>query len=191
MIFYSSSSKQDDAKSLTAFYKKYASLMYKIAKRILKDEHLAQDAVQEAFISIYNNYEKISQTDCNKIRSLFVIIVRNAAIDLYRKRKKEPCLSLDDVTGEMSEPGESLDEILIKEENFNEFAEKINNIHPAYADILTLKLFHQYNDDEISRILNITPENTRTRLHRARKNLIKLLSQEQEQGQGLEGKNHG
>ncbi|WP_282432021.1 sigma factor [Dehalobacter sp. TeCB1] len=35
-------------------YKEYASLAYKVINRILKDEYLAQDAVQEAFVNISN-----------------------------------------------------------------------------------------------------------------------------------------
>ncbi len=185
MNFFSESNNQNDWNKLSTFYKNYSPLMYKVAKRILNDEHLAQDAVQEAFINIYNNYEKIIQTDCNKIRTLFVIIVRNISIDFFRSRKKESYISLEDITEELFESEEDLAEILIREENFGKIAEKLSELHPTYSDILTLKLFHQYNNEEISKILNISPENTRTRLHRARKNLIKLLSQEQEE------RNHG
>jgi len=185
MVFFSSLNNQDNYNKLSNFYQDYASLMYKVAKRILNDEYLAQDAVQEAFLVIYNNYEKIIQIDKNKIRSLLIIIAKNVSIDLYRSRKKEPYISLEDIPEDLSESGENIEETLICEETFNKLAAKLNDLHPAYADILSLKLFFQFNDEEIAKILNITPENTRTRLHRARKNLIKLLSQEEE------GKNHG
>ncbi|MCO1600859.1 RNA polymerase sigma factor [Desulfosporosinus nitroreducens] len=165
---------------LEALYKEHASWMYKVAYRILKDEHLAQDAVQEAFINITNNLEKIIGPDCNKIRALFVIIVRNVSIDIYRLRKKQYSVSIEDIEEDLSESGPSVEEILMNNEAFTRVAEKIKELHPSYADILALKFFYHYGDEEISQILNITPENTRTRLHRARKSLIKLLSQEQE-----------
>ena len=68
----------------------------------------------------------------------------------------------------------------MNKESFARVEQKIKELHPSYADILTLKYFYHYEDNEISRILSITPENFRTRLHRARHSLIKLLSQNQE-----------
>lgn len=161
-------------------YIAHNSSMYRVAYRILNDEHLAQDAVHEAFINISNNFEKIIQTDCNKIRALFVIIVKNVSINIYNRRKKQASLSFEELEEELSESGPSIEEILMNKEMFAKVAEKIKELHPSYTDILSLKYFYHYEDDEVSRILSITPENFRTRLHRAKKNLMKLLSQEQE-----------
>jgi len=171
---------KENHSKLEALYEEYASWMFKIAYRILNDEHLAQDAVQEAFINISKNLEKIIEFDCNKIKALFVIIVRNVSVDIYRLRRKQYSVSIEEIEDDLPESGPSVEEILMNHETFTRVAEKIRELHPSYADILSLKFFYHYEDEEISRILNITPENIRTRLHRARKNLIKLLSQEQE-----------
>ncbi len=166
---------------LEDLYRAYAPSMYRVAYRILDDEHLALDAVHEAFINISNNFEKIIKTDCNKMRALFVTIVRNVSINMYNRRKKQAGVSFEELEEELSESGQSnIEEILMNKELFAGVAEKVKELHPSYADILTLKYFYHYQDDEASQILSITAENFRTRLHRARKSLIKLLSQEQE-----------
>lgn len=165
---------------LEALYNEHASVMYKIAYRILKDQHLAQDAVQEAFINISKNFDKIIKTDCNKIRALFVIIVRNVSIDIYRQREKQTGVSYEEIEETLSEQGPSVEEILVSSETFTNLAKRMKELHPSYADILSLKYFYNYKDEEISQMLNITPENTRARLSRARKSLINLLRQEQE-----------
>ena len=180
LIIFAATQNKENRSILEALYEEHASRMYKIAYRILNDEHLAQDAVQEAFINISNNLKRIIGTDCNKIRALFVIIVRNVSIDIYRLRRKQYSDSLEEIEEDLPESGPSVEEILMNNETFTRVAEKIKELHPSYADILSLKFFYHYEDEEISRILNITPENIRTRLHRARKSLIKLLSQEQE-----------
>jgi len=165
---------------LEKLYIAHASSMYKVACRILDDEHLAQDAVHEAFINISNNFEKIIKTDCNKMRALFVIIVRNVSINMYNRRKKQCSVSFEELEGELSETGQpNIEEILINKETFTRLVEITNELHPSYADILSLKYFYYYEDEEIAGILDIKPENFRTRLHRARHSLIKLLSQEQ------------
>lgn len=172
--------KKENHSRLEALYEEYASLMYKVAYRILKDEHLAQDAVQEAFINISNNLDKIIQPNCNKIRALFVIIVRNVSIDIYRHKEKQTSVSFEEINDTLPESGPTLEEIVVRNETFTQVTRKVKELHPSYADIFSLKYFYNYKDEEISQILNITPENARTRLHRARKSLIRLLSEEQE-----------
>lgn len=180
LITFATIQHKENCIRLGALYEEHASWMYKVAYRILNDNQLAQDAVQEAFINISNNFERIIGTDSNKIRALFVIIVRNVAIDIYRQRKKHCSLSIEEIEEDLSESGSSVEEILVNNEAFARVAEKIKELHTPYADILSLKFFYHYEDEEIARILNITPQNIRTRLHRARKSLIKLLTQEEE-----------
>ncbi|ADY57027.1 RNA polymerase, sigma-24 subunit, ECF subfamily [Syntrophobotulus glycolicus DSM 8271] len=179
LIIFAAIQNKEDRSRLEALYQEHVSLMYKVAKRILNDEHLAQDAVQEAFINILNHVDKIFNIDCNKIRVLFVIIVRNTAIDIYRQRKKQSGILTETPEEDLSDPGPSVEEILIRNEILTGVAEKMKKLYPPYADILSLKYSYQYTNEEISRLLNLTPENTRTRLHRARKSLNKLLAQEE------------
>lgn len=165
---------------LEDLYIKHASCMLKVAHRVLNDEYLAQDAVQDAFLNISNHFEKIVEIDCNKTRALLVIIVRNVAIDIYRKRKKQRDLSYEGLEENIAIDNEGIEEIIITQETLTNIAKTIKKLHTAYADIISLKYFYHYNDAEISQILNITPENVRTRLHRAKHSLINLLLQEQE-----------
>ncbi|HHY26962.1 MAG TPA: RNA polymerase sigma factor [Desulfitobacterium dehalogenans] len=165
---------------LETLYRDHASPMYKVAYGILKDEHLAEDAVQDAFINISRNLDKIMSAGCNKPGALCVIIVRNTAINSYRRRKKQYSMAMEEIEEHISEPGPSVEDIILDNEAFTRVTELIKELSPSYADILSLKLYYHYNDEEISRMLNITPGNVRTRLYRARKSLLKLLSQEQE-----------
>ncbi|MGI5901488.1 MAG: RNA polymerase sigma factor [Desulfitobacteriia bacterium] len=150
------------------------------ACRILRDIHLAQDVVQEAFLKVANNFEKIKNLDCNKRQALFVIIVRNLSIDIYREKRKQQELSLQEMNLDLPASDPGVEDILLTNESFSIIAEKIEELHPSYADILALKYFYHYTDQEIAKMLNITLENTRTRLHRARRSLRKLLLADQE-----------
>lgn len=165
---------------LEELYKKHASCMYKAAYRVLNDQQLAEDAVHEAFIRISNHFAKIRETDCNKTRALLVIIVRNVAIDIYRRRKKQSGLPFEELEESLADDGQGVEDIVIDNETLNRAAEKIRELPPSYADILSLKYFYGYENEEISQIFNITPQNFRTRLHRARRILLKLLAKEQE-----------
>ena len=64
-------------------------LMHWTAEKILHDEHLAEDAVHEAFLRIIQNFHQIREIPCPKTRSFVVIIVRNVALNMQKKRKRE------------------------------------------------------------------------------------------------------
>ncbi|EGW37199.1 sigma-70 family RNA polymerase sigma factor [Desulfosporosinus sp. OT] len=165
---------------LESLYNEYALYIYRVAYQILKDKYLAQDAVHEAFISILKNVDKIIEINCNKTKAFIIIIIRNISINLYNQRKKQSSLSFEELEGELAESVPNVEETVISNEAFSRVTDKIKKLHPLYADILSLKYYFYYKDEEISKMLNITPENTRIRLHRARKYLLESLSQDQE-----------
>jgi RNA polymerase sigma-70 factor (ECF subfamily) len=60
------------------------SLRRFIIKRV-QDEHDAEDILQDVFLKIHNNIDKLK--DENKLRSWIYQVTRNAVIDHYRSRK--------------------------------------------------------------------------------------------------------
>ena len=84
-------------KKFEQLYDTYSKLMYYIAFDVLKDEGLAQDAVQEAFINISKSFSKIIEKDCQDLKGFVVIVIRRVAINIYNKRKKYNVVSLDNI----------------------------------------------------------------------------------------------
>ena len=61
--------------------------MYRVAYKILKKKHLAEDAVQEAFLSILDHTEKLRSMGKGQKEGFAVVVTRNKALDLLRKEK--------------------------------------------------------------------------------------------------------
>ncbi|MGL5259319.1 MAG: RNA polymerase sigma factor [Lachnospiraceae bacterium] len=59
--------------------------MFYATNRILKNQDSAEDAVHNAFLRVINHLEKINENDCHKTRAFLVVILKNIAIDIYRK----------------------------------------------------------------------------------------------------------
>jgi len=72
-------------KKMTDLYEehKYALLHY--AMKIMRNQDMAEDAVQNTFISIIQKKEKYLDLDCRDFRRSAVIIVRNKCIDIFMK----------------------------------------------------------------------------------------------------------
>lgn len=168
----------EDRTKLEELYVKYHRYMYFIALDILSDPHTAQDAVQTAILKVVKYLDRIKDIDCNKTKHLIVTIVRSTSIDLYRQKKKETNLHSDLVDEITDFKSSNIEDLVIKANEANEILRKLVKINPDYAEILTLKFYHDFNDKEIAQLLNISHENARVRLLRAKAALKKIIGSE-------------
>ena len=159
-------------------YRQYRHTMFWTAQRILQDQAAAEDAVHDAFLRILDHLEQISLENCNKTRAFIVIIVRNIALDMVRKRKK---LAEADLEEHQNIPADRLsdpEQILLDHESSEAILQAIKKMKQIYVDILTLHVLYQYSSQDIARLLNLSPANVRVRLHRGRRQLAEILKED-------------
>lgn len=72
---------QDKLRFEIAYYK-YRNLLHYKARSILKDEHRAEDAVQEVFMRIAKNFHKVGDINSPQTRNFFVLITERVALTL-------------------------------------------------------------------------------------------------------------
>ncbi len=70
-----------DRSALKQLYDRFGARLYGIASRILRDQGLAEDALQEAFVKIWRNAGKFDRARGSAL-AWVVTIVRRAAFDL-------------------------------------------------------------------------------------------------------------
>ena len=78
----------EEKDKVRALYEKYHDLMMSVAFKIFGNEHDAQDAVHQAFITLINNLNKISRVDCPETRRYCVVITRSRCLDMLRSDKR-------------------------------------------------------------------------------------------------------
>lgn len=175
MIYLSMLDTEEDKDIFMQLHDEYSQVMYKKAYAILKDSSLAEDAVQESFIRILKNFDKVIKKKCPQTRKYFVNIVRSVSIDVYRKRKKQQILSFDELEGTMVDEFANTEEIL----EGKEIEGYILQLPKSYYIILSLKYDDGYTYKEIADILDITEENVKKRLMRARNKLREILAEQE------------
>ncbi|MDP1725901.1 MAG: RNA polymerase sigma-70 factor [Bacteroidota bacterium] len=97
--------KQGDDKALEILYKKYYISLTRFANNILKDKVSAEDMVQEVFMKIWNNCDKIEIN--SSLKAYLFTATRNQCFNLLKKvdrnvmleeaLENEPRLSVNDV----------------------------------------------------------------------------------------------
>ena len=78
----------EDKSRFEKMYNEYERLLFYVARKRLGDNHLAEDAVNEAFIRIIKNFDKIEEIICPRTKKYVVVIVRNVCADIYAKRHR-------------------------------------------------------------------------------------------------------
>jgi len=85
--------RKDDRESLAAVYDAYGALAYGLALRIVGSQTEAEDVVQESFLALWRQADRL---DAEKgLRSYLLSIVHHRAIDRLRGRGRRPETELD------------------------------------------------------------------------------------------------
>jgi RNA polymerase sigma factor (sigma-70 family) len=83
---------RSDESALAELYDRFGRVAYGLALRILRDEKLAEDAVQEAFLSAWRNADRF-MPERAKASTWLLTFVHRRAVDLVRRedrRRAEP-----------------------------------------------------------------------------------------------------
>ncbi|MEG6613027.1 RNA polymerase sigma factor [Pseudoclostridium thermosuccinogenes] len=164
---------EEDKSKFETLYMTYRKLMFHVANRILNDELLAEDAVHLTFLKILENFDKLEEISCHKTKSYIVTMVRNISINLYNQRKRCTTISFEDVeycmTAEFTSAVEDLDHL----------ARAVLKLPVIYKDVLTLKYVHDFSNEEIAKMLDVSEAVVRKRLERAKRKIKEIFGKEE------------
>ncbi len=172
-MFFMMLSDSSDVHKAEELYSTYKNVMYHTAYAILEDKTLSEDVVHETMVRIIKHFEKIKEINSPMTYRFLVIISRNIALNIYNKRKKE--VYTDDI--EEFETGTDFmlpEKLVIDRESYNEISGLIQSLPENLSVVIFLKYTHDCTNKEISELLNLSEDNVRQRLHRAKLILKKI-----------------
>lgn len=159
----------------TVVYERYRHFLWFLANQILRDEALAEDAVQEAFLVLCRHMKQIDTADSSRTRNFLATIVKSRAIDLLRKRSRHPEEPLEEQTESSLPVQDVLEEVLTRCDREVLIA-AIGKLDEKYRAVFVYKYLYEMSDREIADLLEIEPKNVNVRVFRARKKLQELLT---------------
>ncbi|MEM7230733.1 MAG: sigma-70 family RNA polymerase sigma factor [Planctomycetota bacterium] len=168
------------------FVRENAPRALAVARRILKSEADASDAVQEAFVSAFDKLSQFSGDSA--LSTWFHRIVVNAALMSLRRRKRIQERQIDDLLPEYFDDGyrknprpawsPSPAELLERDELRGRVIDRIAELPENYRNVLLMRDIQELSTREVATELGESEEAIRTRLHRARQALRRLLEEE-------------
>jgi RNA polymerase sigma-70 factor (ECF subfamily) len=157
--------------------------MLKLSERLLGDRALAEDAVQDAFISAFRALGKFEGR--SSLKTWLHRITVNAALTKLRQAKRRAELSIDADLPEFDQYDcrieapwhylASLEDVIEKDDLRSTVNTCINALPDSYRIVLQLRDIEGYDTSEVAQQLDISEANVKVRLHRARAALKKQL----------------
>jgi len=165
--------KQKSQRAEFEIYQRYSKAMFNIAFRIVKDEHYAEDVMQEGFLKAFTKLDDYRQEVA--FGAWLKRIIINQSIDFCKKNSAFQLEELDRVIYKVEEENTVQPEIEFQNLKVAQVLDAIQNLKDNYRMVLTLFFIEGYDQEEISEILNISYANCRTTLSRAKESLRKAL----------------
>lgn len=162
----------DNSEKFEQIYQRYRVLMYRVAYGVLNNRQDAEDAVQDAFVKIYDHIDDIGEVDSPRTRSFLMVVTRNVCLNELRSRKHDSGEDIEelDVAAEVS-----VEEAVFSKLGVDRIKSALGALPVNYRDILYLTVFREYDLHGAAELLGITYENAKQRLQRARRKLAELL----------------
>ncbi len=155
-----------DVDAFEQIVKLYEKQLLVIASSKLKDSSMACDVVQETFISLYLNANKIK--DSSKLKSWLAIVLLNNCNKLNRKNEMaELSFEEEELDKKISTSNEEFEKIFDE----MDFLNTINFLNEEERTIIAMYYSEDYSAKDIASILNIKLGTIKSKISRAKEKI--------------------
>ena len=161
---------------LTRFEERVVPLMddaYTLARYLMRDEHDAQDVVQEAYLRAWRYFATFRGGD---ERAWLLTIVRNCCYSWGRARRDSRLVEYDD-DAHGGEQGDryAADSTVVGESERGVLSTALDGLAPEFREVVVLREIEGCSYQEIARVTGVPIGTVMSRLARARDRLRRAL----------------
>jgi RNA polymerase sigma-70 factor, ECF subfamily len=163
--------RRGDQAAFSRLVEAYQRPVYNLCYRMLSNAPEAEDAAQETFVRMYTKLHTY-QPD-RKLSSWVLSIASHYCIDRLRRRRGQ-WLSLDEEPMITTLPSQNRgpEELAVRAESRDEVQRLVDMLPAAYRVPLILRYWHDLSYAEIAEVMGLTVQAVKSRLHRARLQVI-------------------
>ena len=159
--------------------------MKSLAKSLLNDDQLSEDAVQEALVRLSQNTHKIDNINSNAGKNYIYTVTKNEALKILNDEKNKKIFEKDvqfyDKNGFNNIEGSPDIDAFRDENGFSmEIAEALKELSETDKDIIVYKYGAGYSLKEIAQLMDLDREVVYKRHQRALEKLRAILEAEDE-----------
>ena len=146
--------------------REHERLVRALARSAVRDEHAAEDLVQETFWRAWRSLGNLR--DPSKVKAWLCALCRNAALDFLRRRRRRETEELDvDIAAPEAREGPDL---------AARVGRIVDGLREDYRQIMVLHYVEQLSYEQIAESLGMTTGAVGEKLHRVRKMVAERLA---------------
>jgi len=176
---------EGDADAFEILVERYEKGVYNLAYRLIPDRDDAMDITQEVFLKAFQALPKF-RGDSRFSTWLHRVCV-NACLDFLRRKQRTQTYSLDEpinlkessVVREVRDDSGSVEDVIETKSLTESVLMALNSVDEAHRTVIVLSDIRGYSYQEIADMLGISIGTVKSRLHRGRMAIRKLLPAEQ------------
>jgi RNA polymerase sigma factor (sigma-70 family) len=155
---------QKDAGALEALYGRYGRAAYSLARRILTEETLAQDVVQEVFLSLWRNAGRFD-AGRGTVATYLLSMTHHRAVDVVRREENLRRWRTSDEGLELEpDPKARVEDEVEASERRAEVRTALGELPAAQREALLLAYFGGYTQREVAVLVGVPLGTVKTRM---------------------------
>lgn len=163
-----------DVRALNELYTRHSGMLLGYLHARTGNRQAAEELLQDVMLAAWKNAHKFEAR--SKVKTWLLVIARNRAINAHRKRRV-PVMDLNaafDLKSDDTSPVEAA----MRSDRKDAVRQAITQLPQAQREVLVLVFYHQLTGPEVAEVLDISVGTVKSRLHRAKEMLKRVLSQE-------------
>ena len=155
---------QRDAGALEALYDRYGRAAYSLARRILTEETLAQDVVQEVFLSLWRDARRFDPGR-GTVATYLLSMTHHRAVDVVRREENLRRWRTSDEGLELeADPKARVEDEVEASERRAEVRSTLAELPAAQREALLLAYFGGYTQREVAALVGVPLGTVKTRM---------------------------
>lgn len=177
MMFLSVIEAPQDKSRFQLLYDKYRNLVMWLSMQRLNNTTLAEEAVQDTFMYLAENFNKVGDIDSEATKNYVATIANGFAINKYHKENKSAFVLYDDTCSAVNES--DFDDYSVVE-----LKDAMNVLGDEDKNCFYLKYVYGCSSREIAKMYGISPELVRKRLQLAKQKIRNYLTESENDENG-------
>ncbi|MBT3242541.1 MAG: RNA polymerase sigma factor [Bacteroidetes bacterium] len=146
--------------------------LFRYAYRFLSDADQSKDAVQDVFVKLWNQRDKLANIE--SIEAFAVRVTRNQCLDMIKTRHTVS-MDVNDYFKDRISDESNPEMELYKSDSMKKLISIINKLSEPHRTVIQMRDVEGYSNEEVGDVLGLSEGNIRVVLSRARKKVRESL----------------
>lgn len=162
-----------DPEAWDRLLQRYQLPLYAYVFELARNEQTSLDIVQETLVNAVRHLGSLREDE--KFGSWLFGIARQKCIQHWRRQNREQTVATEEPLEDLRSPDESPDDLLIRQEQEEEFMRLLERLAAGQREALLLHFIEGFSIEEIAAITGAPPGTVKSRLHYAKNALRQLI----------------